>query len=81
MPLTCDGVFISIGMSPVTSLFKDQIILDDIGYIKADESTKTSIPGVFAAGDVRTKLVRQIVTAVSDGAVASYYAEKYLTSI
>lgn len=81
MPLTCDGVFISIGMSPVTSLFTNQIELDNMGYITASESTKTNVPGIFAAGDVRTKAVRQIVTAVSDGAIASYYAEEYLAGI
>ena len=52
--------------------------LDPAGYIIADESTRTSIPGVFAAGDVRTKALRQIVTAVSDGATAAHYAEEYL---
>ncbi len=74
----CDGVFISIGRKPETALFAEQIILDDAGYIIADESTKTNIPGVFAAGDVRTKPLRQIVTAVSDGAVAASMAAEFL---
>ena len=52
---------------------------DASGYIVADESTKTSIGGVFAVGDVRTKVLRQVVTAVGDGAVASYYAEEFLS--
>lgn len=76
--LDCDGVFISIGRAPATDIFKDQLELDAAGYIKADESTKTSIPGVFAVGDIRTKALRQIVTAVADGAIASHYAEEYL---
>ena len=74
----CDGLFISIGRSPASALVKDQLALDAGGYIVADESTVTSIPGVYAVGDVRTKQVRQIVTAVSDGAVAAHMAEEYL---
>ena len=76
--LACDGVFISVGRAPATELFRDDLALDKSGYIIADESTRTSIPGVFAAGDVRTKALRQVVTAVSDGAVAVHYAEEYL---
>ncbi len=76
--LPVDGVFISIGRAPETGLFKGLLELDPAGYIVADESTRTSIPGVFAAGDVRTKALRQIVTAVSDGATAAHYAEEYL---
>jgi thioredoxin reductase (NADPH) len=76
--ITLDGLFISIGRSPATSLFKDQLTLDESGYIVADESTRTNIPGVFAVGDVRTKVLRQIVTAAADGAVASHYAEQYI---
>ena len=74
-----DGVFVSVGRIPVTELVKDSLTLDAGGYIVADESTRTSIPGVFAVGDVRTKALRQVVTAVSDGAVASFYAEEFLT--
>ncbi len=76
--IALDGLFISIGRSPATSLFKDQLDLDGSGYIVADESTRTNIPGVFAVGDVRTKVLRQIVTAAADGAVASHYAEQYI---
>jgi len=74
------GLFISIGRAPATEIFKGQVELDASGYIIADESTKTNIDGVFAIGDVRTKRVRQIITAASDGAVASHYAEEYLAN-
>ena len=76
--LACDGVFISVGRAPATELFRRELTLDKSGYIIADESTRTSLPGVFAVGDVRTKALRQVVTAVSDGAVAVHYAEEYL---
>ena len=72
-----DGLFISIGRSPETALFAGQIALEN-GYILAGEDTKTSIPGVFAAGDVRKKALRQIVTAAADGAVAAHFAEEYI---
>lgn len=74
----CDGVFISVGRTPETGLLKDQIDLDPSGYIRAGESTEINIRGVFAVGDVRTKVLRQVVTAVADGAVAAHYAEEYL---
>ena len=77
--LYCDGVFISIGREPVTEFLGDAVALDENGYIIADETTKTNVEGVYAAGDVRTKAFRQIVTAVSDGAVAIHYAEEYLS--
>lgn len=77
--LALDGLFISIGRAPETGLFAGQIALDAQGYIAADETTRTSLPGVFAVGDVRTKPMRQIVTAVGDGAVAALYAEEYLS--
>ena len=76
--LACDGLFVSVGRAPATELFRNELALDKSGYIVADESTRTSIPGVFAAGDVRTKALRQVVTAVSDGAVAVHFAERYL---
>ena len=76
--LELDGLFISIGRQPATELFRGQLELDENGYIVADESTRTSIPGVYAVGDVRTKEVRQIVTAAADGAVAAHYAEEEL---
>ncbi len=75
----CDGVFVSIGREPITNIFKYSIDLDESGYIIADESTKTNIDGVFAAGDVRTKALRQVITAASDGATAAHYAEEYLS--
>ncbi len=74
----CDGVFVSIGRKPATKLFEDVLELDAAGYIVADETTRTDIPGVFAVGDVRTKEVRQVVTAVADGASACHYIEHYL---
>lgn len=77
--IACDGVFVAVGNLPNTSLFQDQIELDEAGYVLADETTRTNIPGVFAVGDMRKKPLRQIVTAVADGAVASKYAEEYVT--
>lgn len=77
--LPVDGVFVSIGRRPATDFLKDVLPLDENGYIIAGEDTKTSIPGVFVAGDVRTKKLRQVVTAVSDGAVAASEAEEYLS--
>ena len=77
--LDVDGVFVSIGRSPASALVEGQLVLDGAGYIVADESTKASLPGVFAVGDVRTKALRQIVTAVADGAMAVHAAEEYLT--
>ena len=77
--LTCDGIFVSIGRKPATDFLANAVALDPLGYIVADESTKTNIEGVYAVGDVRTKPLRQIVTAVSDGAVAVHYAEEYLS--
>lgn len=77
--LACDGVFVSIGRKPASELVKGQVALDSAGYIIADESTRTTIPGVFAVGDVRTKALRQVVTAVADGATAVHYAQEYLT--
>ena len=79
--LSLDGLFISIGRSPVTAAFGGQIALDGSGYIIAGEDTKTSIEGVFAAGDVRTKALRQIVTAAADGAVAAHFAEEYIATL
>ena len=76
--LACDGVFISVGRKPATELVKGQLELDKNGYIAADETTKTSLPGVYAVGDVRTKALRQVVTAVADGAAAVHMAEEYL---
>lgn len=79
--ISCDGVFVSIGRSPNTELLKGQVALDAHGYVSAGESCRTNIPGVFAVGDVRTKALRQIVTAAADGAVSVHYAEEYLASL
>ena len=76
--LACDGLFISIGRTPATELVKGQLELDEGGYVAAGEDTLTSIPGVFAVGDVRTKKLRQVVTAVADGASAVHGAEEFL---
>ena len=74
----CDGVFVSIGRKPDTEIFRGQLELDRSGYIVAGEDTRASLPGVFAAGDMRTKALRQIITAASDGAVAAHYAGEYI---
>ena len=79
--IAADGIFVSIGRKPNSWLVQGQLELDEAGYIVAGESTATSLPGVFAVGDVRTKNVRQIVTAAADGAVAAHYAEEYLASL
>ena len=72
----CDGVFISVGRKPATELVQGQLELDRSGYVVADETTKTNLPGVYAVGDVRTKPLRQVVTAVADGATAVHMAEE-----
>ncbi|MBQ5754492.1 MAG: thioredoxin-disulfide reductase [Oscillospiraceae bacterium] len=79
--LPCQGVFVSVGRTPATELVKDQLALDAAGYIAADETTCTSLPGVYAVGDVRTKPLRQVVTATADGAVAVHMAEEYLAGL
>jgi len=79
--IPCDGVFVGIGRQPASDLVKGVLELDEQGYILSGESTATNIPGVFAVGDVRTKALRQIVTAVSDGAVAVHHAEEYLATL
>lgn len=76
--LAVDGLFVSVGRKPATDLVKAQLSLDAGGYVIAGETTETSLPGVYAVGDVRTKPMRQIVTAVADGAVAVQMAEHYL---
>ena len=79
--ISSDAVFVSIGRSPTTELLKGKLELDEFGYVIADESTVTSVPGVFVAGDVRTKTLRQVVTAVSAGAVAAHEAEQYIATL
>lgn len=76
--LPVDGVFVLIGLEPNTNMIAGHITLDDAGYIITDENMRTNIPGVFAAGDARQKLLRQIVTACADGAIAATAAEKYI---
>ena len=78
--LDCNGVFISVGRKPATQLFEGQLELDESGYILAGENTQTSIPGVYAVGDVRTKQLRQVVTAVADGAIAVHMAEEFVAN-
>ena len=75
-----DGLFVSVGRKPSTMLVAGQLELDEAGYVTADETTVTSLPGVFAVGDVRTKALRQVVTAVADGAVSSHFALEYLAA-
>lgn len=79
--LACDGLFVAVGRVPDTALFSGQAELDGAGYLVADETTRTSLPGVFAVGDVRTKAVRQIITAAADGAVAAHFVEEYLLNL
>ncbi len=78
--LPCDGLFVSIGQSPNTELFRGQVTMDDQGFILAGEDTATNLPGVFVAGDLRQKPLRQVVTATADGATAAHAAEAYLTT-
>lgn len=73
-----DGLFVAIGLTPNTSLLKDKITLTKAGYIITNEKMQTNIPGVFAAGDIRDKFLRQVITAAADGATASYAAEHYI---
>ena len=76
--MDCDGVFVAIGRNPATELVQGQLELDPSGYVLADETCRTNLPGVFAVGDVRSKALRQVITAAADGAVAAFYAEEYL---
>lgn len=76
--MPCDAVFVSIGRKPETDVFGESLLRDGAGYVIADESTRTSIGGVYAVGDTRVKPLRQVVTAVADGAVAVHFAEEYL---
>lgn len=75
------GIFIFVGYAPQSQLFKDHITIDNFGFIPTDENLMTNVPGVFAAGDIRPKKLRQLVTAVSDGAEASFNSEKYVIEI
>lgn len=79
--LDINGIFIAIGMEPISKFVKDLVELDDLGYIKATEEGITSRKGIFVAGDVRTKSLRQVITAASDGAYAINSIEKYLREL
>lgn len=79
--LDADGAFIAIGSNPNSEILKGIVELDERGYVIADETGKTSVPGIFVAGDVRTKALRQVVTAVSDGANAAISAENYINQL
>ncbi len=74
-----DGVFIAVGTVPNTDLVKEQLPLDDQGYVVTNDAMQTALPGVFAAGDLRQKLLRQVITAASDGAVAAFSVLRYLS--
>jgi len=77
--LAVTGVFVFVGIQPIVGWLRPGLLdQDDFGFIRTDENMATTIPGIFAAGDVRVKLLRQITTAVGDGAVAAFAAEKYL---
>lgn len=76
--IPCAGVFVAVGYLPNTELYRGQVELDEAGYVLANETTQTNLPGVFAVGDLRKKPLRQVVTAASDGAVAAHFIEEYL---
>lgn len=77
----CEGIFVSIGRKPAVDFLDGSINLDENGYIIAGEDTRTNVPGVFAAGDIRTKQLRQVITAAGDGAMAAHEAEMYLSTL
>ncbi|WP_338471392.1 thioredoxin-disulfide reductase [Niallia sp. XMNu-256] len=77
--LEVNGVFVFVGLDPITEAFKGQVELDESGYIPTDVEMKTNVPGVFAAGDVRVTPLRQVITAAADGAISAISAEKYIT--
>ena len=77
--LKIDGVFVYIGYTPNSSLFKDLVETDELGYIIGDQEMRTNVPGIFVAGDVRQKSLKQVITAAADGAIAGVNVEKYIT--
>lgn len=76
-----NGVFVYIGMDPLTAPFEKLGILDDNGYVKTNDIMETSVPGIYAAGDVREKLLRQVVTATGDGSIAAQAVQKYIEEL
>lgn len=76
-----DGVFVYIGMLPLTKPFESLGILNETGYIVTNDNMETEIPGIFAAGDVREKTLRQIVTATGDGSIAAQAAQHYIEEL
>ena len=79
--LDATGIFIFIGFNPNTGLIKDHVVHDALGYLQTDVNMQTSVAGLFAAGDVRAQLTRQVTTAVGDATTAAVAAEKYLTAL
>ena len=78
--IPCDGLFVAVGHVPNTELYQGQVELDQAGYVLADETTRTNLPGVFAVGDLRKKPLRHVITAASDGAVAAHFIEEYVST-
>jgi thioredoxin reductase (NADPH) len=79
--LPVQGVFVFVGYIPNTELVKGQLELDKLGFVVTDNDMQTSVPGVFAAGDIRSKILRQIATAVGEGATAAFAVERYLEGL
>jgi thioredoxin reductase (NADPH) len=79
--LLVDGVFVAIGQSPNTQLVKGVLLLDAGGYIVTNEKMETALPGIFAAGDIRSNSIRQTISAAGDGATAAIYADRYINGM
>lgn len=76
--LEVNGIFVFVGLNPISQIFKGLIEMDERGYILTDTEMRTNVPGIFAAGDIRQKTLRQVITAAADGAIAATAAEKYI---
>ena len=76
--LSVSGLFVAVGTTPMTALVRDQLVCDEAGYIRTDRACRTSLEGVWAAGDIRDTVLRQVVTAAADGAIAATEAQRYL---